>query len=72
MEDLVVKLRAQWIYIPSLYFTEGLPYILVNTVSALMYKRMGVFKRNYRINEFVLPAMGNKDVLGAVDRCCFG
>jgi PAT family beta-lactamase induction signal transducer AmpG len=31
-----------WLYVPSLYFAEGLPYVLVNTVSVILYKRMGV------------------------------
>ena len=34
--------RNPWSFIPSLYFGEGLPYILVNTVSVIVYKRMGV------------------------------
>jgi MFS transporter, PAT family, beta-lactamase induction signal transducer AmpG len=34
--------RNPWTYIPSLYFGEGLPYILVNTVSVILYKKMGV------------------------------
>ena len=34
--------RRQWIFIPTLYFLEGLPYILVNTVSVVMYKNLGV------------------------------
>ncbi len=33
--------RNPWTYIPSLYFGEGLPYILVNTVSVILYKKMG-------------------------------
>jgi len=39
--------RNPWLYVPSLYFTEGLPYILVNTVSVIMYKKMGLS------NEFI-------------------
>lgn len=31
-----------WSWIPSLYFAEGLPYVLVMTVSVIMYKRLGV------------------------------
>ena len=27
---------------PTLYFAEGVPYIIVNTVSVIMYKRMGI------------------------------
>ena len=34
--------RIPWIYIPTLYFAEGVPYILVNTVSVIMYKKMGI------------------------------
>lgn len=31
-----------WRWVPSLYFAEGLPYILVNTLSVIFYKRMGI------------------------------
>jgi PAT family beta-lactamase induction signal transducer AmpG len=31
---------ARWI--PTLYFAEGLPFVIVGTVSALMYKSMGI------------------------------
>lgn len=34
--------RIPWIYIPTLYFAEGLPYIIVNSVSVIMYKKMGI------------------------------
>ena len=37
-----VKFRNPWAWIPSLYFAQGLPYIVVMTVSVVMYKRMGV------------------------------
>jgi len=33
---------SPWRFIPTLYFAEGIPYILVNTVSVIMYKKMGV------------------------------
>ncbi len=33
---------SPWLYVPSLYLAEGLPYIMVNTVSAVMYKKMGM------------------------------
>lgn len=35
-------LRSPWRFVPSLYFAEGLPYVVVNTVSVILYKRMGV------------------------------
>ncbi len=31
-----------WTWIPTLYFTEGLPYVIVMTVAGIMYKRMGL------------------------------
>ena len=35
-------LRSPWRFVPTLYFAEGLPYVVVNTVSVILYKRMGV------------------------------
>jgi len=34
--------RNPWTWIPSLYYAEGMPYILVMIVSVVMYKRLGV------------------------------
>jgi PAT family beta-lactamase induction signal transducer AmpG len=34
--------RNPWAFLPTLYFAEGLPYVLVNTVSVILYKRMGI------------------------------
>jgi len=34
--------RSPWWFIPTLYFAQGIPYVLVNTVSVIMYKKMGV------------------------------
>ena len=36
------KDRSPWFWIPSLYYAEGLPNILVVTVSVVFYERMGV------------------------------
>lgn len=36
------KKKNPWIWLPSLYFAEGMPYIVVMTVSVIMYKRMGI------------------------------
>jgi PAT family beta-lactamase induction signal transducer AmpG len=33
---------SPWFFVPLLYFAEGLIYILVNSVSVVMYKKMGV------------------------------
>ncbi|MEN8156755.1 MAG: MFS transporter [Bacteroidota bacterium] len=31
-----------WKWVPSLYFAEGVPYVLVNTLAVIFYKRMGI------------------------------
>ena len=31
-----------WSWVPSLYFAEGLPYVIVMTVSVIVYKRLGL------------------------------
>lgn len=36
------RLRSPWTFVPSLYFAEGVPYILANTVSVVAYKRLDV------------------------------
>ena len=37
-----VRSRSPWAWIPTLYFAEGLPYVVVMTVSVIMYKRFGI------------------------------
>lgn len=34
--------RNSWLFVPTLYFAEGLPYIIINTVSVILYKKMGI------------------------------
>lgn len=34
--------RNPWLWIPTLYFVEGVPYFLVNNVSVLMFAKLGV------------------------------
>lgn len=34
--------RNAWSWVPSLYFTEGIPYVIVMTVSVILYKRLGL------------------------------
>ncbi|RPJ19160.1 MAG: MFS transporter, partial [Planctomycetaceae bacterium] len=33
---------SPWHWVPSLYFAEGIPYVVVMTVSVIMYKRLGI------------------------------
>ncbi len=34
--------RNPWAWVPSLYYAEGIPYIVVMTVAVIMYKRLGI------------------------------
>ena len=33
--------RPPWLWVPSLYFSEGVPYVVVMTMSVVMYQRLG-------------------------------
>lgn len=37
-----MKERNPWLYVPTSYFAEGLPYVLVNTMVVVFYKKMNV------------------------------
>jgi MFS transporter, PAT family, beta-lactamase induction signal transducer AmpG len=37
-----VSHRSAWAWVPSLYFAQGIPYVVVMTVSVIMYKRLGI------------------------------
>lgn len=37
-----VTARSPWTFIPTLYFAEGVPYVIINTVSVIFYKKMGI------------------------------
>lgn len=39
---MVKKDKGAWVWVPILYFTQGLPYVLVVTVSVIMYKKLGI------------------------------
>src|ERR1039457_5242484 len=36
------KSRSAWFWVPSLYFSQGVPYVIVMTMSVVMYKRLGI------------------------------
>ena len=36
------KNRTPWSWVPTLYFAEGLPYFIVNNISVVMFKNMGM------------------------------
>ena len=39
---MTVTSRSPWAWIPTLYFAQGIPYVMVMTVSVIMYKRLGI------------------------------
>lgn len=41
MESKVTS-RSPWSFIPTLYFAEGVPYVIINTVSVIFYKKLGI------------------------------
>ena len=34
--------RNPWLWVPTLYFAEGVPYFIVNNISVVMFKNMGM------------------------------
>lgn len=42
MATNITKPRSPWLWVPTLYFAEGVPYVVVVTVTAIMYVRLGV------------------------------
>lgn len=34
--------RSPWLWIPSLYFAQGVPYVVVMTLSVVLYKNLGI------------------------------
>ena len=34
--------RNPWVWVPSLYFAQGIPYVVAMSVSVIMYKRLGL------------------------------
>lgn len=36
------KTKNPWTWIPTLYFGQGLPYVVVMSVAVIMYKRFGL------------------------------
>jgi MFS transporter, PAT family, beta-lactamase induction signal transducer AmpG len=42
MENNQKNYRNPWAWVPTLYFAQGIPYVVVMTVSVIMYKRLGI------------------------------
>lgn len=52
-----IKSHTPWAWVPSLYFAEGLPYVIVITLSVVMYKQLGLGNAEvaYYTGWFYLP-----------------
>ena len=37
-----MKTKSPWLWVPTLYFAEGLPYFVVNTISVIILKDLGM------------------------------
>ena len=37
-----IRYISPWAWVPTLYFTEGIPYFLVNSISVMLFAKMGV------------------------------
>ena len=42
MTESVTKTRSPWLWIPTLYLAQGLPYILITVLSVFMFKKLGL------------------------------
>ena len=42
MERQTYSNKTPWLWVPTLYFIEGIPYFIVNTISLIMFKDMGM------------------------------
>jgi PAT family beta-lactamase induction signal transducer AmpG len=42
MSKIRPEKRNPWFWVPSLYYAEGIPYVVVMTVSVIMYKRLDI------------------------------
>ncbi len=45
----MTKKRSPWFWVPTLYFAEGLPYVMVMTLSVIMYKRLGISNAQFAL-----------------------
>ncbi len=40
--EKTIKKRSPWTWIPTLYFAQGIPYVVAMSVAVIMYKRLGI------------------------------
>ena len=58
---------APWLWVPSLYLAEGIPYVIAMTVSVVLYKDMGLSNTaNCFLHELALCPLGHQTSLEPV------
>ncbi len=50
----MTKNHSPWIFIPTLYFIQGLPYVLINSVSIYMFKSLGVSNKVVGLSSIIM------------------
>ena len=48
---MIPKDTRAWAWVPTLYFTQGIPYVLVVTVSVILYKNLGIDVRHTTVRD---------------------
>ena len=42
VEESQTSLQSPWLFVATLYFAAGIPYIMVNSVAIILYKKLGI------------------------------
>ena len=48
------KAVSPWQWVPSLYFAQGIPYVVVMSVAVILFKRMGMSNTDIALYTSVL------------------
>ncbi|MEI2676397.1 MAG: hypothetical protein V9G29_00185 [Burkholderiaceae bacterium] len=52
---------SPWRWIPTLYFAQGLPYVVVMTLAVVLYKNLGVSNTQIALlHQLAVPALGDQ------------
>ena len=58
--------RNPWAWIPTLYFAEGLPNVIVTALSVVMYMQMGLTDAEVVSSRDGLPYLGSSNPCGVL------
>ena len=60
--------RSPWAWIPTLYFAEGLPNVIVTALSVVMYMQLGLTDAEVSLYRMARPALGHQALVESVHR----